>query len=555
MKDQLPTPDFDRGQYERPNQNWVCGWACEGKSCRVGPSASGTCRATFECRPVLEKKPGEEKGRWRCTRPNEHGGPCATGPEPSGCCACAIPKCQPQRSLRNRRGQLSLAVVAATVAFLLIGFFGPWRWQFISPGPISANHHGLAFAPTQHTRRGGEGCAACHLAGAGDVRTWVHLAFTARPGPLEPHRLHQVSVSEMTGIDDSCLRCHADHKFHQPNVVRDHSCSACHREHQGKGRMLPPEDGQCLSCHGTPAMMQASAEKGKTLAASVFDYRKLEGRLLFKTPRPVTGYSTVFHSFATDHPEFQIHQQKLRETNTLRFNHQLHLGENFTKLNGQKLTCADCHQPDVPGAYFQPLAFNKHCASCHSLQFDAHNPELQLPHGDPAGVRAFLHSLPTQYADLARRRGTTAQPEVDDFVRTQIRRLRDLAFTGENLEQQVFLAADPTKPLATAAGPSTPGRARFAGCAYCHEVKSAGADALPLVTKPIIPDRWLPRGNFHHAKHAISACTQCHDMAHSRDTAEIMLPTKQTCVQCHSPAGGVSQSCSTCHSYHTTHRH
>src|SRR6058998_2314102 len=39
MKEQLPSPEFNSGQYERPNQNWICGNAAEGKPCRIGPDA------------------------------------------------------------------------------------------------------------------------------------------------------------------------------------------------------------------------------------------------------------------------------------------------------------------------------------------------------------------------------------------------------------------------------------------------------------------------------------------------------------------------------------
>ena len=75
MKEQLPAPDFDANQYERPNQDWICGKAAEGQCCRDRPRVpAGKCRATFECSPVLELKPGETKGRFRCTRPAEHGG-------------------------------------------------------------------------------------------------------------------------------------------------------------------------------------------------------------------------------------------------------------------------------------------------------------------------------------------------------------------------------------------------------------------------------------------------------------------------------------------------
>ena len=95
-------------------------------------------------------------------------------------------------------------------------------------------------------------------------------------------------------------------------------------------------------------------------------------------------------------------------------------------------------------------------------------------------------------------------------------------------------------------------RARFAGCAYCHEVKPGGADGLPQFTPVITPDRWLVRGEFQHDKHAIVACTECHAAARSHSTADILLPTKASCATCHSPSGGVAHTCSTCHTYHST---
>ena len=64
MKDQLPSPDFDRSRYDRPNQDWECGWTCDGCPCRIGPSPSGKCRATAECRPVLEAMRREVGAEW-----------------------------------------------------------------------------------------------------------------------------------------------------------------------------------------------------------------------------------------------------------------------------------------------------------------------------------------------------------------------------------------------------------------------------------------------------------------------------------------------------------
>ena len=139
MKEQLPSPEFNSGQYERPNQDWICGKAAEGKPCRIGPDAKGRCRATCECQPALEIKAGETKGRYRCTRPTEYGGPCETGPRPNGACSRPIPNCVPQRSLRAKRKIFTICVVAFTAGVLLVGLCGPFRAQFIGPEVFQFN--------------------------------------------------------------------------------------------------------------------------------------------------------------------------------------------------------------------------------------------------------------------------------------------------------------------------------------------------------------------------------------------------------------------------------
>jgi hypothetical protein len=303
-----------------------------------------------------------------------------------------------------------------------------------------------------------------------------------------------------------------------------------------------------MSCHGDTAAMQASFEKGKTMPASAFDYRAELGRVLFKQPRPELGYTQVFRSFA-DHPNFEIETQKLKETNTLRFNHQRHFQSDIPTVDGQKLNCAYCHKPDASGAYYQKISFEANCKVCHTLQLDARNPDLTVPHGNPEAVRAFLRSLPAQYTDLAMRRGITREEELNKFVTEQMRRIRDRALSGEDLERLVFFSTEKSVPESNVGGTGEVAPTRLAGCARCHEVKANG-DRVPVVTKPVIPDRWLIRGSFDHSKHLNVSCERCHDVAHSRETADINLPAKQSCAMCHTRAGGAPDSCATCHSYH-----
>ena len=556
MKEQLPAPDFDATQYERPNQHWVCGWAAEGQSCRIGPDGLGRCRATYECRPLLETKEGETKGSYRCTRPKENGGPCELGPLPDGTCSRAIPRCQPVRSLRAKRGLFTAAVMALTIGFLLVVLYGPKRLEFITPGEVSKHHTGAAFAKMKPGAAAGtESCATCHSAAGSGPASWLQAGFIVHPGPLQFRELFLVTKADVTTIDQACLRCHPQHNFHEPNVVRDHSCSACHREHLGSGPMKPPENANCASCHADTATMEASFRMGTKLPLEGFDYRPDHERVPFKPARPPRGFTHVFRTFADDHPEFQIHAQKLRETNTLRFNHEKHLTTGtIPPLKGEKLDCIDCHKPDPAGTYHQKITYKANCRPCHSLQFDARIPELTLPHGSEAAVHAFLRSLPTQYADHGTRVKKLANKrDVDKFVADQMRALNAEFSSGENLEIQIFFNANKRGPIGGDGQSGDPIRAQFAGCAYCHEVIPTG-DPFPRITKPVIPDRWMTRGNFNHAKHANVGCAKCHLVEHSRETAEILLPAKRTCVDCHSPQGGVKDSCATCHSYHTTDR-
>jgi hypothetical protein len=344
------------------------------------------------------------------------------------------------------------------------------------------------------------------------------------------------------GIDQRCTECHKAHSFHQPNVVHERSCTACHQEHMGSGPMAAPGDSQCFKCHGDAEEMTASAEKGKALAGALFDYRREAGWNIFKTPRPTNGFTAVFKSFADDHPEFRLIADKLRETNTLKFNHRRHLLEtnDIPLVNGQRIDCAFCHQPAAGGAFFQPVSYEQNCRVCHSLQLDDQVTELTLPHGRADHVRAFLRSLPTHYAEVAQRNTNSTRADVDAFVARQMLRLREQFVDGTNLERQVFF---------TALRKGADGRAKFDGCATCHEVR-AHSTAVPVITPPSLPDRWMVRARFDHSKHATADCTHCHQAGRSADTADIIMPAKATCVECHSPKGRVASNCSFCHNYH-----
>lgn len=524
MSEKLPAPDFDAQKYARPNDRWTCGYAAEDKPCRLGPDRRGRCQATAECVPVLEVKPGETKGRWCCKCP---GGPCETGPLPDGRCSRPISRCAPVPTLRTRRGQVTWAVVTATVALLLIALGGPWRGQIINPGALSISHSGEAFASLHaSTNQPQQACSACHPAGDSGPGGLLNAALRADPGPAQLAALVNFKSGPMTAIDAACQKCHTTHSFHQTTVVENLSCSHCHAEHRGAGPIAPPTDQHCAFCHGDATVMAAAAAKG-------------------------AKSTQIIHSFAGDHPGFRVHSEQRRDPDTLKFNHALHLGgATMPPLpGGAKLDCAFCHQPDSAGTYMRPVNFENHCRSCHSLQFDPATPDLQLPHGDPDFVSAFLRSLPRQYADLALRSGLTRKEEQDQFAQRKLQQLREQVGTGEALEARIFLSSGTQGPDVSVGTVGGASRALFPGCAYCHEVKSVPG-ARPQITRPEVRDRRLLHAVFDHSKHATVACVQCHAAPQSKETADLLLPTKESCATCHSPRGGVVDSCTTCHVYH-----
>ncbi len=417
-------------------------------------------------------------------------------------------------------------VVVGLAAMALWQFYGGEK--FYSSGTITRPHAQFA-----------NQCEKCHVGG----NTVDQIKASFRTG--------QRSLA-LSAMDEACLKCHKGFSFHMPNVVQSHSCVACHHEHTGSGPMSPPADRNCQVCHGDAAIMQASLEKGKTLPPEAFDDRASQGADVFKTPQPERSHPQCITAFAIDHPEFQLIADKLRDPDTLKFNHQLHLtSPTIPQLpNGKKLECADCHQPDASGGFYRKISFEANCQVCHSLQFDAENPALRVPHGNAEFVRAFLRSLPAQYAEHAKRvKNLTTTDDVNAFVQAQMARLRAQVGSGEQLEREIFFSNARTGPSARVAGMDATGRARFPGCAYCHEVTASG-DAPPQITKPVIMDRWLVRGGFNHAKHTQVACEKCHDVRGSKDTADILLPSKNSCAVCHSPKGGVPSNCSECHQYH-----
>jgi hypothetical protein len=529
MSDQTPAPRFDSENYARPNQNWTCGHACEGKACPRGPDSKGRCGAEPECKPVLETKPNEKKGRWRCNRAK---GECESGPLPDGTCCRPIPKCVPVPTLRLWRKRVTLAVVAFSCAVLLIVLASPRSGNiFISPGELSVSHTGEQFAALAVTNRVAPGCAACHAAGNSGPNGMVSAALRADPGILDLKKLAAAHADTTTVIDESCLKCHIGHDIHQPDAKKM-SCSFCHQEHQGK-MMAATTDLNCTFCHGDVAKMAVAARADRPAP-------------------PLVRHFGDDQPGKPGHPEFRFKTEGLKDPDTLRFNHKLHLtSPTVQKLaDGGKLECNYCHQVDSEGVYMKPVAFEQNCRKCHSLQFDPATPELKLPHGNADFVTAFLHSLPKQYEELGARLGVRDVRSFAINKQSQLYTNLNLMY-GPDLEHRVFFNNITYGPEAKVGALDAETRAVYAGCTYCHEVKP-GTNSVADITKPVQTAPWLTMAKFNHVKHANISCEQCHDTTvRSELTSDILVPVMSSCTTCHNPKSGVADTCAECHNYHT----
>jgi hypothetical protein len=443
------------------------------------------------------------------------------------------------------------AVVAACVGGLLVGLSGSLRESFINPRPLSRQHSGAEFAHLAAGAGKGQGCVFCHEDAKAGFGSLAVDALAASRSSLRFAALVSGHPADFTRMDRSCVSCHEAQAFHQADVAVDTSCSVCHREHMGAGPMAPVGGQTCVDCHGNARQMLAAREKSRRMPASAFPRRVQPGAIVHMVLRPADGYTEVITSFAVDHPEFRVLSERSPDANTLRFNHRLHLtGSDIPPVNGRPLDCAYCHSPDATNAFMGRISFEKNCRACHALDFDERNPGMTLPHGDPAYARAFLRSLPVQYADYASRRlGITGRRAIDAFVQRQIRSLRERVLTGEDLERAVFLGEGAGEPAPSPAGTRGAARARSAGCALCHQV-AWRENIPPLVTLPLTPDRWLPGASFDHSRHASMACSECHAAERSERTSDVILPTRQSCARCHSPQGGAAFACVSCHVYH-----
>lgn len=209
-------------------------------------------------------------------------------------------------------------------------------------------------------------CAQCHTPMAGAVA----LRCERCHDPIGTERL-ELSAHVLLGTGDA-------RKAHGAGELE---CAQCHTEHRGREpKLTAVADRQCVSCH--------------------------------------------FRGLGT-HPNFAALQVK-DPASPLRFDHDRHVVEAEKKTAA---SCATCHEPSPDKKGFQPIAFERHCASCHlenGVLKGSTDPMdlawLSMPDGSPVAPR---ESHAPVFAPANRGRETaTGFVHRDPFILANALRLR-----------------------------------------------------------------------------------------------------------------------------------
>jgi predicted CXXCH cytochrome family protein len=312
--------------------------------------------------------------------------------------------------------------------------------------------------------------------------------------------------SPWNGVSNArCAECHGE-ATHVANVAERRVCEDCHHEHRGVIRLAEIPDTNCVRCH-----------------------ENLEAHMKVRNTDAVKGYGHIT-SFGGEHPDFTWPS----DTNTLRFNHKLHLRASGVQ-NGsgarEVLECKRCHELKEWRRGFEPraISFGTDCQSCHKLTFDARYPLAEAPHGgDPGLVYGFIVSTYSGNRDLI---GKSAN---------DVRRILATRPPSPPDERAIFNAEQVIKTR----------------CALCHDVRRAGGRLS--VVPPVFRSQWLDSGKFAHGPHRSVGCEDCHKPRESVNTSDVLMPVRENCTGCHGTVSTnasvrtarQSTRCIVCHDYH-----
>ncbi|MCZ6686401.1 MAG: FHA domain-containing protein [Gammaproteobacteria bacterium] len=339
--------------------------------------------------------------------------------------------------------------------------------------------------------------------------------------------------------DVACLECHQTDRHVNSTateaILGEQRCASCHLEHNEPPELVKQHQNLCADCH-------ADLPAGVELAAAT-DFLKQHPDLqpsLLRPPLANDGDAEwTVQRIALDDP-------RLIDRSRLKFDHSVHLdADGLTTPDDRRvLVCTDCHRVETGGARMIPISMDEHCSGCHTLNFDADDPDREVPHGEPEKVLQILieYYSARLLGDDPQATGRRLRRPGQALTRADRDRV-----AGEARKKAMAVAQDIFERTT---------------CANCHEVSSTGeGGAAPWRVEAVkLTQEFYPRAVFSHQAHDTEAvdCGLCHAAADSESSADVLMPGIDTCRECHGSAvarrnhsGQIASTCIMCHRFHT----
>lgn len=360
---------------------------------------------------------------------------------------------------------------------------------------------------------------------------------------------------EMT-TNNACLACHARTENHadiakHPAVSLDQTrCASCHKEHNGGLAPTDTASVACSNCHSDIKSVSAESQMGN-ITGFATDHVPFKMAVVVGVSQGDDGVLTPQIERVPFDPK-----NPPQEGSGLKFPHAKHLVEGGVNAPGgnQQLQCADCHQQEPGGKLMRPIKFNRDCADCHRMIFNAAGTERELPHAAEDEVARIVRD----YFIAAALEGGVENERAPEPVK----RKRKRRIAGQNTnESRVEALSDNDRSIAIewAKNEAVLQMDAIFGtrlCGTCHEAqKSAdqtGVDRWRIMPA-LLQRHWMPRARFDHDPHRVMDCTNCHNAPDSLKSSDVLMPGIETCQSCHQGEGeldGARSECVDCHEYH-----
>ncbi|MFT7289542.1 MAG: hypothetical protein ACI87W_003679 [Halieaceae bacterium] len=377
-------------------------------------------------------------------------------------------------------------------------------------------------------------------------------------GPLSPVHAAAGLAQDCSGChqklfvmveDQVCTQCHSAIQEHGdvedfPGIgFAGERCATCHREHNEPPRLVLGDNAQCVACHASPQDWRAPGD----------DH-----------PLPVQAFTASAHpEFRLSHWEplgagaalgWQLQRDRMgagpvANQSGLKFSHAVHLdGDQVRSADGERaLVCDNCHRAKGDGEHFEPVTMDGHCRSCHALNFDPFDPDIDLPHGN---TRAAFEAMEAHFI----------REFTDPLLRAERSRQKPRRLPGKRFAA-ASCAGDGLHCGRAEAAREAAYQFADSGCVTCHDVQDTGSDAAidRWFVQPVkLTTDWYSQSRFSHRKHRFldgkrgdPGCLACHPANSSTVAADVLIPAQENCLDCHNAVWDNDiASCATCHRFH-----